>query len=285
MPCSCARCMEHYRTLGIAFGVPSESALQAAYDEALKQWNPDQYEDYPSLRADAEDHLKQVQLAYRELKEHSATPGGLPVERAAVKAEDTPSLSPSFSQPISPSISPFVSEPVAPSSSELASPPVSEPDSPSYSEQASPSISFGDAPGCQSAPHFTEQVEEILERNQGKLGMALAIVDLGGARAGNYSQFLLLTAGGILVRDSRHNISLLWYRDLGEVNLIDKNQSGKSGFSKMLFGGLASGQPKYELQIYRSNGTHFFSITDPVDYHVKKVTNDFLLSQKPPVHP
>jgi hypothetical protein len=292
MSCSCARCMEHYRTLGIAFGVPSESALQAAYGEALKQWNPDQYEDYPSLRADAEDHLKQVQLAYRELKEHSATPGGLPVERAA-KPEDAPLISRPISEPFSrpvsdsfsrPSPEPFsspVSEPASPSISQ----PIAGPVSPSFSEIASPSISFGDAPGCQTAPHFTEKIEEIINRHRGKLGMALAIVDLGGARAGSYSQFLLLAAAGILVRDYRQNISLLWYRDMGEVNLIDKHKSGKSGFSNMLFGKLASGQPKYELQIFRSDGTHFFSITDPVDDHVKKVIDDFLLSQKTQVHP
>ena len=280
MPCGCARCMEHYRTLGIAFGVPTESALQTAYDEALKQWNPDQYADYPSLRADAEEHLKQVQLAYRELKEHIAAPGGPSAENAAAKAEETPLFSPIFSQPTANSVSAFASEPVSASSFAPASPSVSKPVSSPFPEPASPAISFGDAPGCQTAPRFTAQVEELIDRHKGKLGMALAIVDLGGARSGSYSQFLLLAAAGILVRDSRHNISLLWYRDLGEVNLIDRH---KSGWSQKLFGGASGGQPSYTLQIFRSDGTHFFSITDPVDDRVKKAINDFLLSQKPPV--
>jgi hypothetical protein len=281
--------MEHYRTLGIAYGVPSESAIQTAYSEALKQWNPDQYADYPSMRADAEDHLKQAQLAYRELKEHNATPGGLPVESAAKPEDAQPfsrPISEPFSRPVSdpfsrPSPEPFSSpvlEPVSPSISQ----PIAGPVSPAFSAFASPSISFGDAPGCQTAPHFTEQVEEMIERHRGKLGMALAIVDLGGARAGNYSQFFLLAAAGILVRDHRQNISMLWYRDLGEVNLIDRR---KGGWSQKLFGGASGGQPSYTLQIYRSNGTHFFSITDPVDDHVKKVIDNFLLSQKTQVHP
>jgi hypothetical protein len=270
--------MEHYRTLGIAFGVPSESALQTAYGEALKQWDPGQYEDYPSLRADAEDHLKQVQLAYRELKEHGVTPGEMPVKSAAAKPEDTASFAPSFSQAASGSLSEpfsaFLSEPVSSSSS--------EPISPSVPEPAMPSLSFGDAPGCQTAPHFTEQVEEIIDRNRGKLGMALGIVDLGGARAGNYSQFLLVAAAGILVRDARHNISLLWYRDLGEVNLIDRR---KGGWSQKLFGGASGGQQSCTLQIDRSNGANFCSISAPVEDSVKAALYDFLLHQKQQVKP
>jgi hypothetical protein len=261
--------MEHYRTLGIAFGVPSESALETAYGEALKQWNPDQYGDYPSLRADAEDHLKQVQLAYRELKAHSATPGELPVESAALKAEDTQPFALPFSQPIS--------EPISPSFSEPFSSPISQPISAPVSEPASPFISFGDAPGCQTAPHFTEDVEEMIERHRGKLGMALAIVDLGGALSGNYSQFLLLAAAGILVRDSRHNISMLWYRDLGEVNLLNQR---KGGWSQKLFGGASGGQQSYTLQIDRSNGANFCSISAPVEDGVKEAIYDFLLRQK-----
>ena len=71
MSCECAQCRQHYRTLGIAFGMPSESEIEEAYQEAVKQWHPDLYENYASLRADAEEHFKQIQVAYRELKEHN----------------------------------------------------------------------------------------------------------------------------------------------------------------------------------------------------------------------
>ena len=72
MSCECAQCRQHYRTLGIAFGIPEESAIEEAYREGVKQWHPDLYENYASLRADAEEHFKQIQVAYRELKEHNA---------------------------------------------------------------------------------------------------------------------------------------------------------------------------------------------------------------------
>jgi hypothetical protein len=145
--------MEHYRTLGIAYGVPSESAVEEAYHEAVKQWHPDLFENYASLRADAEEHFKLIQIAYRELKEHEANPGGLPVESASATAEDTAPFTSSFSQPISQPVSSSFSQPISQPDSLSNAQPISEPTS-------SP-ISFGDAPGCQTAPHFTELVEEI----------------------------------------------------------------------------------------------------------------------------
>jgi DnaJ-class molecular chaperone len=82
MSCECAQCRQHYRTLGIAFGIPEESAIEEAYREAVKQWHPDLYENYASLRADAEEHFKQIQIAFRELKEHNAAVAESPVESA-----------------------------------------------------------------------------------------------------------------------------------------------------------------------------------------------------------
>ena len=279
MSCGCARCMEHYRTLGIAYGVPSESAVEEAYHEAVKQWHPDLFENYASLRADAEEHFKLIQIAYRELKEHEANPGGLPVEIAAATAEDTAPFTSSFSQPISQPVSSSFSQPISQPDSLSNAQPISEPTS-------SP-ISFGDAPGCQTAPHFTELVEEILDCHLGRLGPALAIVDLGGARsrAGSYSQFLLMATSGIMMRDARSNISLLWYRDMGEVKLIDKRKGGKLSFSQKLFGGASGGQHGCTLQIDRSNGSSFCTISDQAEDSVKEVICDFLLRQKLHVNP
>jgi hypothetical protein len=308
MSCDCVQCREHYRTLGIAYGIPTEDAIEAAYHEAVKQWHPDLYENFPSLRADAEEHFKAIQVAYREVKEHSGGAAAAPVESATVKPVETPFSDPfaaPFSDPFSaPSSAPFSASASAPftdpfaapasasffsSSSEPSPSPFSAASSaPAFTQPSVPAISFNEAPGCQVGPQFTPEAEEIISRHLGKLGAPLAIVDLGGAcpHGASYSQFLLLASNGILARDPRQNISLLWYRDLGEVILIDRHKSAKSGFSHKFFGALAGDQPpKYELQIYRSNGKHFFSVIDPVDDQVKKVIYDFLLAHKPQVQP
>ncbi len=238
MSCECAQCRQNYRTLGVAYGIPTEAEIQEAYREAIKQWHPDLFENYAGLRADAEEHFKQIQIAYRELKEHNATPEEsaeeLPAESVLVKPE------------------------------------------------AGPSISFGGAPGCLVAPQFTPEVEEIIARCLGKIDTALAIIDLGGARsrAATYAHFLLLTTRGVMVRDSRNIVSLLWYKDLGEVNLVDKRKDGKLSLSQRLIEMICVSQSNYSLQIYRSDGTHFFSMTGQADDSVKKVIYNILLQQR-----
>jgi hypothetical protein len=242
MSCECAQCRQNYRTLGVAYGIPTEAEIQEAYREAIKQWHPDLFENYAGLRADAEEHFKQIQIAYRELKEHNATPEESPEE----SAEELPA------------------------ESVLEKP------------EAGPSISFGGAPGCLVAPQFTAEVEEIIARCLGKIDTALAIIDLDGARSrvATYAHFLLLTTRGIMVRDSRGIVSLLWYKDLGEVNLIDKHKDGKLSLSQRLIEMISASQSDYSLKIYRSDGTHFFSMTDQVDDSVKKVIYNILLQHR-----
>jgi hypothetical protein len=257
MSCECAQCRQHYRTLGIAYGIPSEVEVEEAYREGVKQWHPDLYENYASLRADAEEHFKQIQIAWRELKEHSGAP------------EESPAVS-----------IPTVNVPAAKTPVDRS--PVDSFFTQPRSVQEAPALSFGGAPGCLVASQFTAEIEEIIARHLGKIDTPLAIVDLGGARSyASYSHFVLLTARGIMVRDARNIVSLLWYKDLGEVNLIDKRKNGKLSLSQRLLGN----QHNYSLQIYRSNGTQFFSITDQVDDNVKEVIYNFLLRQKTQVHP
>jgi hypothetical protein len=279
MSCDCARCREHYRTLGITYGIPEESAIEEAYREAVKQWHPDLYENFPSLRADAEEHFKLIQIAYRELKEHSAA---VPQSPAGGRSEETPYAAPFSASSYAPSPDPFSAPASTPFSESNASPfpaPGSEPAS-------APAISFGGAAGCEAGPRFSAQVDEIVSRHLGRLGTALAIVDLGGARSrgASYMQFLLLASAGMLMRDLRGNISLLWYRDLGEVKLFDRHQSGKSGWSQKLFGGAAGGQQSYTLQIDRNNGASFCSISDRVEDRVKEEIYRFLSRQKSQVN-
>jgi hypothetical protein len=243
MSCDCAQCRQHYRTLGIAFGIPEESAIEEAYREGVKQWHPDLYENYASLRADAEEHFKQIQVAYRELKEHNS----VSEKEAAVEA--------------------VVVE--------------------KRREEETPAISFGDAPGCLLAKNFTPQIEEMIAPHMGRLGLAQAIVDLSGnrSRPANYAQFLLLAARGIMMRDSRNNISVLWYADLGEIKLIDKHRQGKPSSWQKFVDGLSGSQPGYELQINRSNGANFCVISTQAEDSVKTVIYNFLLSQKPEPKP
>ncbi len=248
MSCECAQCRQHYRTLGIAYGVPSESEIEEAYREAVKLWHPDQYENYASLRADAEEHFNQIQIAYKGLNEHNATPAESPVESVAVRPREA--------------------------SEESA---VVQPQ-----REGAPSLTFDDAPGCLVAPQFTVEVEEIIARHLGKIDKALAIVDLDGARSypASYSHFLLLATRGIMVRDARNIVSLLWYKDLGEVNLVDKRRDGKLSLSQRLLENISGSHHYYSLQLYRNDGTRFFSITDQVDDNIKTIIYDFLLIRK-----
>ena len=234
MSCDCAQCRQHYKTLGIAFGIPSESAIEEAYREGVKQWHPDLYENYASLRADAGEHFKEIQVAYRELREHNTVAAESPVEAAAVQPQEAP------------------------------------PDA--------PVLSFGCAPGCLVAKQFTSEIEEIIARHLGKADRALAIIDLSGARShpARYSHFLLLATRGMMVRDARGLVSLLWYRDLGEVILTDKHKGGKPGFMGIISGG----RHNCSLHIRRNNGTSYLSLTDQVDDNVKEAICDFLLRQK-----
>jgi len=87
------------------------------------------------------------------------------------------------------------------------------------------------------------------------------------------------------MRDARGIVSLLWYKDLGEVNLIDKRRNGKLGLSQRLIETISGSQHNYSFQIYRSDRALFFSITNQVDDNVKIVIYNFLLQQKTQVHP
>lgn len=244
MSCECAQCRQHYKVLGFVFGVPTESEIHEAYREGVKQWHPDLYENFASLRADAEERFKEIQVAYRQLKEHNGGP----------EAEE----------------SPLDGAVVAPMGVAASAPP----------------ISFGGAPGCLVASQFTSEVEETIARYLGKSDTALAIVDLDGTRphAAAYAHFLLLASRGIMVRDTRNMVSLLWYKDLGAVQLIERKDV-KLSFSQKLFEKVAGSQQSCVLQIGRSDGTLFFSLSDPVNEDVVKTIYGFLLDRKAQAKP
>jgi len=257
MSCDCAQCRQHYRTLGIAYGIPSESEVEEAYHESVKQWHPDLYENYASLRADAEEHFKQIQIAWRELKAHAGGAAEAPAESA-----------PAARTPVDRS-------------------PMDSVHTPPRSVQETPALSFDGVPGCLVAEQFTEEIKQMIADHLGRLGSALAIVDLAGARSfsAGYSQFFLLAASGIMARDGRNIVSVLWYKDLGEITLIDKSKQGKPGLWQKLVEGNSGGRPESLLQIYRSNGTQFISIGPQVDERAKRIIYNFLLSKKDQAQP
>ena len=244
MSCDCGQCREHYRTLGVGYGIPTESEIQDAYREAIKQWHPDLYENFASLRADAEERFKQIQVAYRELKEHNSIAADSPAESVAAG--------------------------IAPEKPE-----------------DKPPISFDGAPGCLTAGSFTPEAEEVIAHYRGKLGTVLAIVDLTGSRSQtrSYAQFFLIADLGIMVRDASSIVSLLWYKDLGEVNLIRRQEPSKPSMWQSLVGGISGSQPKCALQIFRNNGSVFYSLSGQVEDSVKTVICDFLQSKKSQPHP
>ena len=248
MSCECAKCREHYKTLGFMFGIPSGSEIEDSYHELVKQWHPDLYENYASLRADAEEHFKAIQVAYRELNEHNAvSTAEAPVKSAVVHPESV------------------VVQPKVETSA----------------------ISFGDAAGCLVRRQFTPEIEEMVAPHLGKLGMAEAIVDISGKRShtGGFPQFLLLASRGIMMRDVRNMISVLWYTDMGEVKLIAPHSQGKTSGWQKFMGGLSGAQPSGELQIYRSNGVLFQTIAGQVDDSVKTAIYNFLVRQKEQARP
>jgi hypothetical protein len=153
---------------------------------------------------------------------------------------------------------------------------------PPRSVQETPALTFDGVPGCLVASQFTEEIKQMIADHLGRLGSALAIVDLAGARsfAAGYSQFFLLAASGIMARDARNIVSVLWYKDLGEITLIDKRKQGKPGLWQKLVEGSSGDKPESSLQIYRSNGTQFISLGPQVDERAKRIIYNFLLSKK-----
>lgn len=147
-------------------------------------------------------------------------------------------------------------------------------------------ITFGDAPGCFAAPDFSLHAQRIIARHVREPDSAVAIVDLSGhgSAAGDLSRYILFTMQGIFVRDALHMVSLLWYSDLGDTQIVDLRNKGKLGLWQRMIERLSGTEQKYALHIHRSDGTPFFSITHETDDRVKKVIYNFLQQKKPQTH-
>ena len=80
MPCACESCLQHASTLGLADKQVSKAAIRKAFRAQAKLWHPDKFENDEPKRLEAEEHFKQIQIAYRELWEHHEHPRQWSVE-------------------------------------------------------------------------------------------------------------------------------------------------------------------------------------------------------------
>ena len=70
--------LPHLKTLGLEAGASRED-VKKAYRDLSKVWHPDRFAEDPALQQKAEEQLKAINDAYRELQsyEPSVAPGGL----------------------------------------------------------------------------------------------------------------------------------------------------------------------------------------------------------------
>jgi hypothetical protein len=253
MPCVCERCARHAGTLGLEQTPRSRAPLRKAFRAAAKLWHPDRYERDPAKRVEAEEHFKQIQVAYRELTEHYENPVAWLIE-------------PAFAAPG------YVA-------SRYTAPGHTPPDN----AATAPPISFGGAPGCFVAPDFSPIAVRIIVRHLRDAERAFAIVDLSGLASppGSLAQFILLADDGIFIRDSRDLVSLLWYAHLGEIRLVAKPRRGLPGLWQRFLERLSGTEQKYQLEIWRRDGTLFSTIAGQVDDSIKKVIYNFLQQKRP----
>ena len=148
-----------------------------------------------------------------------------------------------------------------------------------------PTIFFGDAPGCYAAPNFPPAVQRCIAAARPDASEdAVGFVNLTAGKA-RISQFILLTNQRMYIRDADEILSVLWYDDLGEIDLID-NQAGKEPSAWQRIAETVAGKgPRYTLKIGRSNGRHFYSLYDQPSDRVKKVVYNFLRQMKSKTQP
>jgi hypothetical protein len=241
MPCVCAQCRQHWTTLGLEDAPASRRALHSAFRTAARHSHPDRFENTPTLRLEAEERFKQLQVAYRELAEH--LPNGDESAEAEARTDAAPLVS-SFGQAV-------------------AVPPI---------------LSFADAPGCFVAPHFPPRAARIAANNLGLGNYPLAMIDLAGDES--FSRFFLLATHSIVVKDVLGRISLIWLSEMGDVEMKPRFSENERSLWRRLQQKLALPGRRGAFQIYRRDGECFCSLTDEVDDEVKTVLYRYLLAKK-----
>jgi hypothetical protein len=78
MPCVCAKCLRHCRTLALEPGPDTKTIVHKAYRKAAKTCHPDRFNREPGKSKEAEELFKQIHVAYEELLDHLNCPVELP---------------------------------------------------------------------------------------------------------------------------------------------------------------------------------------------------------------
>lgn len=240
MACLCERCVQHAAVLGIERGETSRAAMHKAYRQAAKDWHPDRFAHDAAKRAEAEEHFKVIQVAFREFIEHN--PEGWDALEEPVYMEPTPAPA----QPVPPGAS----------------------------------LSFGGARGCYAGTHIPPHASELIYYSIGHQDSPLALIDLEGGLGDPVTQFLVLATHGLLLRDALQIVSLLSYADVGSVQIVDRRTDAKTAWWRKMMFLLNDTGPALALEIWRRNGTLFCALENPVEDGVKALLLRFLEERK-----
>ena len=243
MPCVCAKCRHHAQTLGLPAAPADKDALQSAYRKAARQWHPDRF----AANAAAHPEVPDAHEAEEHFKLIQVAYRELTEHHDHPAEQPPPTI---FASPAPP-----------------------------------PPFTFGDTPGCFTGPDFPADVARVIQAHLSPGEKALAIVDLSLSRNGPaspaaFTQFILLAAHAIIVRNNLNIVSLLWYTELGGVSLTDRRLNGQLNPWQRFAERITGPRPNYTLAIFRRNGQLFHAIWAEADDSVKTVIYNFLLRRK-----
>ena len=171
---------------GLAPKPPAPSAVRKAFRAEAKLWHPDRFEKTPTRRAEAEEHFKRIQVAYRELLEHCESPVELWPRRTSAQPADQEQDREYDRQQ-----DPLHAARRAPGDDSVP-------------------LSFGGAPYCFVPPHFSPYANEIILASRlENAEKVLAFIDVPGAtsRGAIRGEYILLTSYRIIVRDALNHLS------------------------------------------------------------------------------
>ena len=143
---------------------------------------------------------------------------------------------------------------------------------------AEPILSFGDAPGCYLAPDFPPRAAHIVKDYLSPGSLPVAIVDLAGDSS--FSCFFLLATHGAIVKDGLGFTSLIWYEDLGGVEMFSRFRENDDGRWQRFKKAISLPDRRSVLNVYRRNGSRFCSLTHEIDDGVKAELYRYLLRKK-----
>jgi hypothetical protein len=237
MPCACVTCRKNGETLGLREFPATRDAIHHAYRRAAMAWHPDRFASQPDRIREAEVRFKIASVAYQELATHNPEEADLPPVAEHHTAPEAP----------------------APQTTPRHAPHSDWPHN---------------LPGLFIAPHLPSPAQAVTARNLGSNDYPIAILDLSGD--GNFHRFFLVASPGVILKDDLDTISLIHFEDMGKVELLDREKSGKIGFWEKVTEELLGTKHKLALEIYRRDGSLFCSLANQANDGVKPAIHRFL---------